>query len=323
MVATSLVLDLYHQSYFKIMEGFFGIPHIANQIFESLTNQDLGKCKEVSQEWFNFIESEKILWKRIRSIHPNSNPYINGRNLLHIAAIFGQEKRFETAYNFSISMGKTNAQFVDNDLNSPLHYAAENGMLSICELIFNHADDKNLENSIGKTPLYLASENGHSSIVQLFIKDGISDDDCNPRNNLGKTPLYQAAKLGHLNVCQILIDKVEDKNPADIGGTTPLHLAAMNGHVLICELIIRNADNKSPRDGNRNTPLHTAAMFGHVEVTEVLLKNLEYKFWFPLNYLGITPLQMAKDNSLSFGQTNYIKLKKLYDGVKSKKRPRE
>ena len=34
------------------MEGFFqGTPHIANQIFESLTNQDLGKCKEVSQNW--------------------------------------------------------------------------------------------------------------------------------------------------------------------------------------------------------------------------------------------------------------------------------
>ena len=183
------------------MEGFFGIPHIANQIFETLTTQDLGNCREVSPEWFNFVEEEKILWKRIRNIHP----YINGRNLLHVAAITGQTTRFETAFNFSIIMGKKHAQFVDNDGNTPLHYAAENGIFSICDLIVNHSDDKNLENSLGVTPLYLASENGHSSIVELFIKDGMKDEDCNPKNNLGKTPLHEAAERGHLNVCQILI----------------------------------------------------------------------------------------------------------------------
>ena len=93
------------------MEGFFGIPHIANQIFETLTTQDLGNCREVSPEWFNFVEEEKILWKRIRNIHP----CINGRNLLHVHAITGQQTRFETAFNFSNVMGKKHAQFVDDD----------------------------------------------------------------------------------------------------------------------------------------------------------------------------------------------------------------
>ena len=291
------------------MEGFFGIPHIANQIFETLTTQDLGNCREVSPEWFNFVEEEKILWKRIRNIHP----YINGRNLLHVAAITGQATRFENAFNFSIIMGKKHAQFVDNDGNTPLHYAAENGIFSICDLIVNHSDDKNLENSLGVTPLYLASENGHSSIVELFIKDGISDENCNPKNVFGNTPFHEAAKLGHLLVCQIIVEKVKDVNPANNVGTTPLHLAAMNGHASICELIIRNADNKNPTDGNGTTPLHTAAMFGNVDVTEVLLRKVEFKF--PTNGFGMTPLEVAKENFFTCSHIQYLALKRLYEST--------
>ena len=292
------------------MEGFFqGFPHISNQIFEALTNQDLGNCKEVSQDWFNFVESEKILWKRIRNIHP----YINGQNLLHIAAKTGQETRFESAYNFSTIMGKTNAQFVDNDLNTPLHYAAESGSFSICDLIVNHSDDKNIENNLGVTPLFLAAKNGHMDIVEMFIKEANSDDDCNPKNVFGYTPLHEAARLGHLLVCQIIVEKVKDANPANNRGNTPLHLAAMNGHFQICELIIGNADNKSPTDGNRNTPLHTAAMFGNVDVTEVLLKEVEFKF--PINSSGMTPLEVAKENFFTCSHIEYLALERLYESA--------
>ena len=154
------------------------------------------------------------------------HPYINGRNLLHVAAISGQATRFETAFNFSIVMGKKHAQFVDNDHNTSLHYAAENGSFSICNLIVNHSDDKNLENSLGVTPLVLAAKNGHMDIVEMFIKDGINDDECNPKNILGNTPLHEAAKRGHLNVCQVIVEKVKNANPANNEGTTPLHLAA-------------------------------------------------------------------------------------------------
>ena len=221
-------------------EIFDRFPHIGNQILQNLNDQSLQECRLVSQDWLNFVENEKISWKRIKNIYP----YIDGQNMLHIAAQSGQERRFETAYNFSIVMGKTNKQFVDNHFNTPLHYAAESGRLSICELIFNHVDDKNLENNMGETPLQMAAENGHSLICKLFIKDSISDDDSNPKNFLGNTPLHEAAKQGHLNVCQIIVDKVEDKNPANNGGTTPLHVAAMNGHVQICKLIIHNVVNK-------------------------------------------------------------------------------
>ena len=291
------------------MEGFFGIPHIANQIFETLTTQDLGNCREVSPEWFNFVEEEKILWKRIRNIHP----YINGRNLLHIAAITGQATRFETAFNFSIMMGKKHAQFVDNDGDTPLHNAAENGSFSICDLIVNHSDDKNLENNFGLTPLVLAAQNGHMNIVEMFIKGGINDEGCNPKNVFGNTPLHEAAKLGHLLVCQIIVEKVKDVNPANNVGTTPLHLAAMNGHASICELIIRNAENKNPTDGNGTTPLHTAAMFGNVDVTEVLLRKVEFKF--PTNGFGMTPLEVAKENFFTCSHIEYLALERLYEST--------
>ena len=51
---------------------------------------------------------------------------------------------------------------------TPLHYAAENGHLGVCQLILEKVHEKNPKDDYGMTPLENADLNGHSEVVELI-----------------------------------------------------------------------------------------------------------------------------------------------------------
>ena len=126
----------------------------------------------------------------------------------------------------------------------------------------------------GVTPLHLAASNGHVKICQL-IMEHLSDK--NPANDYwlgGFTPFHEAAKNGHLAVCQLMIDNLADKNPATTAArVTPLHLAAQNGHVALCNLIMENLVDKNPRCSSGTTPLSRATLHLKFEVCQIFHEN--------------------------------------------------
>ena len=91
---------------------------------------------------------------------------------------------------------------------------------------------ENIENGLGLTPLHYAARNGNLLICQLILSI-VSDK--NPRNSRGCTPYHNAARNGHLSVCKLFIDCIKDKNP-HTGGIfgTPLHIVGQRGHYEIC-----------------------------------------------------------------------------------------
>ena len=67
--------------------------------------------------------------------------------------------------------------FSDNNKNprsdggyTPLHIAASNGHLEICQIILEEVDDKNPVTDNGLTPLYLAANNGHLEVFKFIFK---------------------------------------------------------------------------------------------------------------------------------------------------------
>ena len=125
--------------------------------------------------------------------------------------------------------------------------AVRDNRLDICQLILEHAQNKNPRSHYGyhveqkhpidvwgNTPLHCAAIFGHLDICSLII-DQVEDK--NPKGGYNYTPLHEAARFGHLDICQLIIDQVEEKSPMDYVGNTPLDLAAKNGHSDICQLI--------------------------------------------------------------------------------------
>ena len=53
---------------------------------------------------------------------------------------------------------------------TPYHYAAENGLFEVCQIILENVLDTNPKSKNGLTPLHLAAQNGHSDICQLILR---------------------------------------------------------------------------------------------------------------------------------------------------------
>ena len=164
---------------------------------------------------------------------------------------------------------------------TPLHFAANNGHLEICQLIISNVDDKNPNaNWAGEaSPYHLASEKGHLEVVKLFLE---TLTDKNPMDEPPKrgTPLHLAIENGHFEICQMIISQTTNKSPS-LNGKTPLHIAAEKCDDSIFKLIFENVEEKNPKQRDEYpyyTPLYIAATNGNIAMCKMIMENIDEKY---------------------------------------------
>ena len=87
---------------------------------------------------------------------------------MHVAAMTGQTKVFQTMLEKAEDKNPK-----DDNLDTPLHSAAERGHYKICKLIIDAGiEDKNPSNKNNETPLELATANNHTE-VGLLIRERV------------------------------------------------------------------------------------------------------------------------------------------------------
>merc|ERR1712038_2024581 len=148
-------------------------PHITYQIFQSLDQNTLAKCRLVSNIWKGFVDYQTSLWGKV-PIHLYISAAREGRlNICRLIIQNGQNKNP-----------------ADEDGRTPLHSAASTGHLEICRLIIENFQNKNPADLTERTPLHWAAEYGHLEVCRLIIENV---QDKNPANLDGETPLHWAA----------------------------------------------------------------------------------------------------------------------------------
>ena len=84
---------------------------------------------------------------------------------MHVAAMTGQTKVFQTMLEKADDKNP-----MDDNWDTPLHYAAKGGHYAICKLIIDaDIEDKNPSNKSAETPLDLAKSNNHTKVVKLLL----------------------------------------------------------------------------------------------------------------------------------------------------------
>lgn len=117
----------------------------------------------------------------------------SGGNSLHLASCFGQLD----CLRFYVGQGLLcNLEATDDDLETPMHYAARFGMASVIEYLHQHGGNINASSRPGLTPLHLATMMQHVEAIQTLIKLGSKQIACSS----GCDPLVYAYRAGNPHV---------------------------------------------------------------------------------------------------------------------------
>ncbi len=204
-----------------------------------------------------------------------------------------------------------NVNSVDEEGNTPLHYASSAGNKEVSELLISKGANVNCSDNKGKTPLIKAIENNHSGLAEFLLSLGADINNehlvyqatrwssletlkflsskgikFNVSNNQGLTPLHEAVKGNKIDIVNYLLDTGVSINTVDNKGNTPLGLATDKDMVKL--LFSRGATMD-------NNALHLALKF---DIKEIALKliaggadiNLSDndRGWYPLHYAAWT-----------------------------------
>ena len=285
-------------------------PHLGQQIFQILDNQDLNECLKVSRYCKTFIEDQKFFWiKRIVQM-TNIDIILSRSESFFLENLLKESNRKDIQKIHTVAMSKQQKKWHSN----VFHFAFLCGQTEILKKLFNSSVfEDHIKRAMKKTILYHAAEIGQMEIVQFIIQPIIQTQ--NPRQinyvlnhgfcdcSNGNTLLHIAAENGQLSICQLIIPYLTDKNPREfINGRSdrrsPLDLAALNGHLDVFKLFFENNDDeKNPKNEFclGETPLHLAAEKGHFNICNFIIQKLENKK-NPRDYSNGTPLHRAARN---------------------------
>ena len=118
---------------------------------------------------------------------------------------------------------------------TPLHIAAEEGYLDMCQMLLDHKADVRMQDNQGNTPLHLALSGDHFDISRILLE---YNAEVNSRNEDGYTPLLIASSNGNIDIFRLLVAHNADVFVHDNRGNTPLHVAAFGGHLEVVRSLL-------------------------------------------------------------------------------------
>ena len=163
----------------------------------------------------------------------------------------------------------------DIDMMMPIHYAALNGNLNVMQLLINYGSPVYVKDDNLRTPLHLACESGSYNAVRFLCNK--YKKLINEESKYGSTPLHFVAEndsnSDNEQLVQFLISKGVDINKKNKFGQTPLHCAIQNGFCKTVSTFIESGANLNITDNSSCNPLDIAINLNEDDVKDVLIKN--------------------------------------------------
>lgn len=132
------------------------------------------------------------------------------------------------------------------EIDSALWNASKQGKHEVCaELLScffyeNFKANINFKGLHGWTPLHVAAFEGHLEVCELLLSYNETVK-INAFSENNSTPLHLACAQGHLEVAHLLLKCGADAGIKDLDGNTPLHLAAAQGRESVVSWLLLQA----------------------------------------------------------------------------------
>ncbi|KAI2622609.1 Glycerophosphoryl diester phosphodiesterase family-domain-containing protein [Xylaria nigripes] len=180
----------------------------------------------------------------------------------------------------------------DSQGRIPLHYAAQYGIVVLCEIIMSKMqewgqfdvtdgiDAPEWQDKEGNAPLHLAVIGGHPLTTKCLLKG----ENWQGENHIHRKPVSQssavlamATRANFAGIVRMLVEAGVDINWQNATGETALHIAARFGHNECARILIegspeQKADLMLTEKSFSWNPLHIAAVDGHLSVAQLLVE---------------------------------------------------
>lgn len=153
----------------------------------------------------------------------------------------------------------------DDEGNTPLHYAAENGLFMISGSLLDYNEEQK-SNKEGKTPLHIASGKGFIDIVELLILAG-EKGNINKKDNNGNTALHYATENEHSDVARFLKKSGALDVENDMGRTAFDISMNVNKNCILAEILTPVIKKKVS-----NSPKEKTVPCGNLKIVKAALK---------------------------------------------------
>ena len=153
-------------------ETFLRCSHLTENIFDSLNDKNLVKCRIVSKKWQAYIDNGKTCHVRkitttIKNFHEVGDSWKRLFNKGTTQVIMDLSNSVRKLYfkgrKFKHYKGIT-----------PLHVAAATGKLLLLSKIYKNAIDDNPKDERGWTALHYSAHNGYENVCVYIIENKVS-----------------------------------------------------------------------------------------------------------------------------------------------------
>ncbi|XP_046635844.1 poly [ADP-ribose] polymerase tankyrase-1-like [Daphnia pulicaria] len=258
---------------------------VARLVEKGIASIEESQSDEVNAEMFRITIRNRV--------HITTETYNEiEMNALHLASIYAKTTDL---IDEVLRKGEFDINGVDNDGNTPLHYAIEgmNPAIIIPHLILKGADP-NVGNKNGVTPLHKAATYAKDvQVVELFLNN--PDVDVNLMDDDGRTALEYAMDNKHGlggKIANLLKGKVDVEIDNKPDAEEALDRAIKNSDLEMIRALIKNGFNFNADEIKLNV-LHLASRYAKTtDIIDVILETGE----FDINGVdndGLTPLHHA------------------------------
>lgn len=181
--------------------------------------------------------------------------------------------------------------------NTPLHYAAHRGHMSVIIKLLEKGAETNATNKQNRTALHIAAKRGALECVRDLVSSGHTTD-LDIQDEQGNTALHVAILERRDRVVNYFINHTHVNDAiANKDGRAALHLAVVHRNDEAVKVILSRRKNSINlrETGEQNTALHLAAQKGYYDIAEILLREEWCEVDLP-NKHGETPLVVAARN---------------------------